>query len=265
LKKFRVDYHVHPNLSRNNTKAVLQCKKWWEAVLADGLDCVIVTEHSYKNPKRAFELMNACKPEGVFCFPGLEYVTKEGIDIIIFSKDVSIYEKFKSFELTYFEVVDLVKSNDKFFSFVTHPYTLGLTSVLSHLSREEYVESVNTLGAVEISNGAFDNLKCLLGKFPFGFLFKNKISRIGKNQSIPRIDYPRGIKFLAAGSDAHHPESLGRCLEVKGDSVFEAIVGNCGDVKVITKDSVFDFLLLVKSGLTSLHEFLIKKKLRLYR
>ena len=158
--KIRIDYHFHPNLSGNDKRAKKKCLALWQRFQKKGINAVITTEHIYKNPRRAYELMKKYKPEELFCFPGMEYVTKEGIDIVIFSDSENIYNytELKTFKLPYFDLIKFVNSKDNLYAYVTHPYTLGLTSVVNKLGKEAYSRSTDLLDAVEISNGAFDNL-----------------------------------------------------------------------------------------------------------
>jgi hypothetical protein len=265
--KIRIDYHFHPNLSRNKQKAIKKCKKIWKKFQKKEINCVIITEHSYKNPKRAYDLMIKEKPKNCFCFPGVEYITKEGIDIIIFSlgKKIYDYKELKSFKTTYFDLIDFVKSKTNLFAFVTHPYTLGLTSVINKLGTKDYKKSLNMLNAIEISNGAFDNLYFFMNTFPFKYFFKTKIKKIIKTKSLPKSDYPKKIKFLSAGSDAHHVEEIGNCYEIlypkkiNKNKMFKIISNNLGNGKVFydtaKKQSVS---LLLRMSFTTLCEYITK-------
>lgn len=262
--KFRIDYHFHPNLPRSENKALEKCRQWWKYFKKHNINCVIVAEHSYKNPKRAFELMNKTKPARMFCIPGIEYCTKEGIDIVLFSKTNKIYsiKELKTFSLTYKETVALVLKNKSLFSFVTHPHTLGLTSVIRKIGYLDYYKYVNKLEAVEIYNGAFDNLYLLLNKFPLNLLSKSKINAIKKNQELPKKDYPKKIKFLAAGSDAHQLIEVGSCYEVNAKNAFDALTNNKGKGKVSRRKNNFSFVVLVKGAIITFDEFLTKMMLK---
>jgi hypothetical protein len=269
--KLRIDYHSHPNLSKINSIALKKCKKWWRFFEKNKINCVLITEHAYKNPRRAFEFMNKTKPKGFFCFPGVECVTKEGVDIVIFSNNPKIYKlkQLAPLKTTYNEIIKLVCSKKYLYSYVTHPYTLGLTSVINKLGNKVYKDSVKKLGALEISNGAFDNLECFFRLFPLRFFFKSKLSKISLTKHIPKKDYPKPIKFLAAGSDAHFPEDLGNHFEINTPSktisenkVFQLLSKNKGKGRVVIKNKKLQLFLLIISGLTSAHEFFIKLYLR---
>jgi hypothetical protein len=265
--KLRIDYHFHPNLPKSDKRALKKCEKWWKHFQKNKINCVIITEHIYKNPKRAFEFMNKTKPKNCFCFPGTEYCTKEGIDIIIFSKKKSIYtipNLKKTFKIAFSEVVKKIQSDKSLHSYIPHPHTLGLTSALKILGSKKYFKYVNLLKAVEISNGAFDNLFLLLNNFPLNKLTKNKIESITKVQKLPKKYYPKNIKFLAVGSDAHLFSEVGNCLEInsKKSNVFNTIVKNKGRGNIFIKRKRFKITDLIRAGTISLKEYLIKKRLK---
>lgn len=269
--KLRIDYHFHPNLPANNRLANKKCQEFWNRFGEKSINCVVVMEHSYKNPRRAYELMLKTKPNGFFVFPGVEYITKEGIDVAIFSKDCNIYKikELKSFNLSFKEVINLAESNKGLFVFPVHPYTLGHTSVIKKLGYQQYKAYINKLGALEIANSTLDDVKCCMNKLPF--LFKSQLSNIAKTQNIPKTDHPDNINFLAVGSDAHYPEDIGYCYEIELDnnspldqaSVFEQVINNHGLGRPIRVErkiiSMVHFLKILR---TSLNESLIKIFLR---
>lgn len=91
-KWLAVDYHFHPNLPRSKRLAQQKIKKLYTTLEQAKIDIVVVTEHVYKNPARAYRAMAQYKPSHITLFPGLEYTTQEGIDIIIFARDESLYD-----------------------------------------------------------------------------------------------------------------------------------------------------------------------------
>ena len=271
--KIKIDYHFHPNLPKNGDRANEKCKRICAQFEKKKIDAVIITEHAYKNPKRAFNLLKKHKPNSLFCFPGIECVTKEGIDIIVFSKNETIYdyEELKTFQSSYFDLISFVNSKKDLYAFVTHPHTLGLTSVINKLGSDAYFKSLNLLNAVEISNGAFDNLFFIINHFPFSIFFISKLEKIKKTKNLLKSEYPLKIKFLAVGSDAHHIEDIGNCYQLESDlsslnedNVFKLVTNNKGKGRIYYDNSKsFNFWLLIKTGLTSLNEFIIKQTLKI--
>jgi len=230
----------------------------------NGVNVVISTEHCYKNPERAFSFLKKEKPDNCWVFPGVEYLTKEGADVIIFSDrpDFYQYKELTPFNLTYEETVNFVKKNG-LFSFIAHPHTLGFSSVIKKLGKESYLQFSNQLGAVEIANSSFNNLYLFLNKPFLKIFFRKKIRQIEKVKKVPGEDYPEKIKFLAAGSDAHHIKETGACviIETEPENLFEKIVSNQEPVLIEKSTEKINYLLLAKSALTSFREFSKKKKI----
>lgn len=268
--KINIDYHFHANISFIDSFAKRKCKKIWEKLKKEDIRVLISTEHAYKQPGRAFKFLNMLKPDGFYCFPGVECITKEGIDLIVFSNNEKIYDydELKPFNLSYFDLINFVKSKSDLYSFVTHPHTLGLTSVINKLGFDAYKKSLSLLNAVEISNGAFDNLLIFMHNLKLTYLFKNYTQKIEKTRNLPKSEYPSFIKFLAVGSDAHHIEEIGNCFKVMvknkivdEKTVFDLIVNNSGNGQIIfDKNKSFSLTLLIKTIFTVLCEFIIKQK-----
>jgi len=268
---FRIDYHFHPNLPSNEEKAKEQCSEFWKKFKEKKIGCVIVTEHAYKNPERAYKLMKETKPEEIYLFPGIECITRDGVDLIVFSKEESIYKyrELTSFSLSYIDLVHFLHNHSELHGFVTHPYTLGQTSVVKKLGESAYLHSLNKLGAVEISNSSFNNVKPLLQKRGIRSFAHKKVNQINKVENLKHSLPPKDIKFLAAGSDAHHVEEVGNCYEVDDtastiDEAFKLVSYNRGRGRVIFENRErTSFSLLYKTGVTTFGEFLIKQKLRI--
>lgn len=268
--KFVVDCHFHPNLPKNEEKALKKCGQWWEEFGKKGIKGVIVTEHIYKNPERAFLLMKKTKPKDFFVFPGMEYLTQEGIDVIIFSDDEQLYEieELKPFGLTYSETIGVVK-REKLFGSIAHPYSMGFASIVSKLGLEKYRYFLGELGAVEFSNGSFSNLEQLLSKIPFKWFkwpYIKKIKRLNNVRGVPEEDFVGKVKFLTAGSDAHHLGEIGAgvVLETLPKNLFGVLTSN--KIPMVVNENPLDvhYNLLLKEMLTSFHEFLIKRKISLF-
>lgn len=266
--QLNIDYHFHPNLSINNLLAQKKVKKIRKKFTEKNINCILSTEHSYKNPQRAYQIMNKYKPSWYFCFPWMECITKDWIDIIVFSYDKKIfkYEELKPFRLTYFELIDFIKSKNDLYSFVTHPYSLNLSWVVSKLWQSQYKTSLQLLKAVEISNWAFDNFYLFLKKTPLNKIFHKKIDKILKTKTIPVNDYSWDLDFIAVWSDAHHINEIGNCCSIYFDweytdcSVFEAITTRHKHFQInFNQLNNIDWNMLLRSGLTSFQEFLLKK------
>lgn len=265
----KIDYHFHPNLPKDNDKAEEKAKKWWKKIKSIGLNVIIVTEHVYKNPKRAFEIMSKNVPEGVFVFPGLEYITVEGIDVIIFSDEVNIYSDknlMTSFGLALEEVLNYAVEH-KFEAFIAHPFTLGNTSVVKKFGHEKSLEIIQKFKKVEIANSSFGSLIRILSLWPLRILFADKLDWAKKTNCLPLSMRPSDPKLYTVGSDAHTFNELGTYsqleLEVKNrDEVFVAITSNI-DGEIIYRKVDHCFSSLINSIPIVLGEYLIKQKIKL--
>lgn len=267
----RADYHFHPNLSKKHFSAIRKVKNIYKKCAELGINCLLITEHSYKKPRRAFDYMKKLKPDNFYIFPGLEYVTRDKIDIIIFSASERIYDypELKSFRLNYEELVDFVCSKPDLQAFVTHPFTLGGTGVVKRKGIYFTQKMINKLGAVEICYTAFSSLKQLVRKLPASRnFFKSSVYKIGLNEFLPQEFYPEKLKFVAVGSDAHHVKQIGNfCeIEIKGQDnsekkVFKALVSSKSPrIFIAAKETPY---LLIRSGITTFSEFFLKERVRL--
>lgn len=269
--KIKVDYHFHPHLPKNKKRALKKAKKWWQVIDHAGLNCMIITEHVYKQPQRAYEFMKKTCPRGKYCFPGIEYITREGVDIVIFSNTTKIYNYdalMTPFALSYRETVDLVKSIDHLRAFVTHPFTLGATSIVNILGLDQYHLYANELRAVEASNGSFDDLIKIFKIFPFSKLLHRKLDWAKKTQALPKNYHPHNVSLLAVGSDAHIFENVGNHVELDVQregyrSIFQAIANNTKGKAVYIKKR-FNLLALLKNLPIVVKEYLIKKKIKFW-
>jgi hypothetical protein len=106
-------------------------------------------------------------------------------------------------------------------------------------------------------------------KIPFNIIFKQKLENIKKTRDLPKSDYPKDIKFLAAGSDATYTQELGNCFEIDlpkkevPSNIFQYVAKNKGKGRVSVKEKKLNLLLLLQTASTVFNEFLIKVILRI--
>ena len=88
VKTIKVDMHFHPDLPRNDEKAVAKAGEIWKRIGEVGLDAIAVTEHCNKDPEQAYNFMLSTKPSKskVVLFAGVEISTKDKFHIIIINK-----------------------------------------------------------------------------------------------------------------------------------------------------------------------------------
>jgi len=228
-EEIRVDYHFHPNLPKNSARGSRKANQVYKKFRDFGIRAVIVTEHVYKDYIRAWEIMKKHRTDDILIFPGIEYTTKENIDVCLFSETEEIYRhKFTPFQKTYEEMVDFIEREPKIFGFVTHPFTLGRTSIVRKKGEEFTKKMINKLGAVEAHYTVFSELKTTLQKLGLSKAMTSLMDKINRNENLPKEFYPQKINFLAGGSDAHHTWEIGTHLKVslQNDDIFYSITNN---------------------------------------
>lgn len=264
-QKIRVDYHFHPNLPITKKRAEKKIRKIYSKLDELNINVVLITEHVYKNYVRAWDLMKKNKPENFFIFPGLEYVTKENIDICLFSETENIYKyHIKPFQMSYEEVLSFLEVHKDVFGYVTHPFTLGETSILDKKGEKFTKIAIEKLGSVEAAYTEYHRLKELLQNRFIKSFFTKTLRRIEENEKMPKEFYPSNIKFLATGSDAHHVWEIGTCVEValKENNVFHSVINNKEIHRVGKRKSNVPQLSV--SLLTTLREWWMKKFFKIW-
>ncbi|MDO8516120.1 MAG: hypothetical protein Q7S28_02625 [bacterium] len=265
-KTLRTDYHFHPNLPKNEKRAVKKVRRIFKAFDEFEITTVIIAEHAYKEPKRAWKIMMQEKPSHITLIPGLEYVTSEDIDIVMFSNKERIYDmpELAPFSMNYREAVQFVHGNEDLHAFVTHPFTLGRTSLAKKLGEDFTKEMIHALGAVEVSYSPYDKMYDALRLFPFRKMRARALMRLALNDFIPSELLPKDIRFFAAGSDAHHVWDIGAHMELPffdGDDHFKVITNNKGG-PVISFRSEESYTHSIIDVLTSIREGNIKRRLK---
>lgn len=270
--KIKIDCHFHPNFPLSipflgkylsNKKA----KSIWKAFAKSDLNAVLVTEHSYKHPIKSFEILEKNKPKHAKTkiIPGIEVLTKEGTDIIVFSKNqkdiYSHIELLTPWELKILELIKFIKKHQLLYGIVVHPYTPGTTGIVRNNGMETTKKAIKELGFVEFYNCSFTALIKLLSFLKLDKIFKRKYSQMINTASAPdilRVNNP----IITGGSDAHHSWEIGDCMEIEADNqknIFEIIIASSG--KIIRKNK--HPLTLAANIFTAMTEWLMKN-LHLY-
>lgn len=208
--QIKIDCHFHPGLPRNEEQALIKCQGWWQALHRQGINGVLVTEHIFKNPKSAYILMVKTRPAHCFVFPGLEYLTRDGLDLIIFSDSPDFYDfpELRRNTLDFWSTLEFVKQRG-LFAFLPHPYSIADSAVIKARGKNFYKRALAKLGAVEVVNTGYDELLWVLDRTILRSVFNQTVANLKKTRRLPQADYPTRPKFLVAGSDAHSFETLG--------------------------------------------------------
>lgn len=225
-----VDYHFHPNFNFSSNRSIYKrATKIWRAFNAHRLDVVVVSEHSWKRPVESFRLLQLYRPPGVkvVLLPGVEVLTREGLDVVVFGSCRSWYEDpilhslLKPYVLKVNDVVEIVSAErSRLAAFLPHPYTRGTTGSVEFFGRERAVALAERLGGVEASNNSYGNALSLTRRLGSRIL-PSTYRRMHLTARLDEafLDSAAGA-FYAHGSDAHFPEEIGYGCFV--DSVVEA-------------------------------------------
>ncbi|MHC4529144.1 MAG: hypothetical protein ACYS29_14805, partial [Planctomycetota bacterium] len=221
-----------------------------------GLDAVLLCEHQYLDPKRAYSIMIEEKPHDsrVLLFAGVELVCRANdqqscrrahAELIVSTSDPSggnLYAKcFLSHPglLTFEEAVREVIGDSSLDCYVSHPYVLGKTGAVKCLGESEVCRLLAEhpkLG-IEMHNGSFNLVYRILRSEP---LIAYLIARVQATlfqgaQYLPTLDLIKRTRrtpdkllfdetgqiragFFAGGSDAHFPENMTSHLVVPMES-----------------------------------------------
>lgn len=272
----RVDYHFHPNLPLiipflSKYLCKRKSEKIWQAFERHNLDAVIISEHSYKRPKTSFQILKKYKPKDAktLIIPGVEAITKEGIDIIAFAKnEIDIYSQkdlITPWKLTLDEAIKLIKNNEKLFGIVVHPHTPGTTSIYRIGGTEVTHNAIEKLGFLEKHNCSFTISIRLLKKLGLHKIFKKKYHQM-LNTEVAPLDLIKKNTITTVGSDAHHIKEIGNFAEIEipdnEKDIFKIITTKSGIWHKKDKENFLTFLQNIL--FTTPLEFFIKK-LRLYK
>ncbi|MDP3970960.1 MAG: hypothetical protein Q8P90_04650 [bacterium] len=274
MKKILVDYHFHPNLSKNDNWARHKCKAIWHEFVAKKMDVVVITEHVFKNPARAFRLLQETKPKDTttLIFPGIEALTKEGVDFIVFAKDTTIYDHQKIMvpkQLDVFEMINYLKKYPSLFGSIAHPYGLGNSGIIHQIGLEKSLAAINLLGGVEVSNVCFRGSQKFFDYFKLSKIFKEKRQRSEWVSKFPNKFYDiNKMNLITGGSDAHVIVEIGSGLKVPiknkatRSEIFKAISHNKSTTVKETDERLYLWLGLYKIYSVILES--LTKALRLY-
>lgn len=276
------DYHFHPNFRSSWSRIRNKAARIWNAFDDLGLDVVVVTEHSYKSPVEAYEIMSQSRPPGMhtFLIPGVEVLTAEGMDVIVFGEDPKWYEDraarllMEPYGPTIHEVTDILASQDHLAGFLPHPYTLGTTGAIGNLGMVDSQQLARRIGGVETSNNCYSDTLFLADRVQMSKrMFPAAYDRMIATQQVTADfmeDWDHG--FFAIGSDAHYPEELGHGVtldigrpstdeevfnalrsnqnhegEIRGEKAFGQRVYHCTKSAIITGHEAFQKLVIRKS------------------
>lgn len=269
-----VDYHFHPNLSKHDGRARRKCRQIWERFAQAQLDVVMVTEHVFKNPERAFRLLASERPSGArtVIFPGLEALTSEGVDIIVFAESTIIFEQQKLMvpkQLSIIEMAQYIHDRTELYGSIAHPRNLGHSGAERRVGLEKTIQAIRLIGGVEIHNTCFKGACWFFDHTRLSHIMRRNRRAMAEVMNLPKEYYTfPEVELYTGGSDAHVLVEIGPGMIVtdpnnRGSrSLFLAAAHNRNTKMHETAVDIHLFLAFYK-GYSILNEALIKA-FRLY-
>ncbi len=233
-----VDYHFHPNLSKYDFLAKRKCLKIWREFARQKVDVVIATEHVFKNPPRAYRLMCETRPADAttILFPGLEALTSESIDMIIFAESDSIYQHQKLMvpkQLTEMEMARYVHEQPNLFGSVAHPVLWAHSASERQVGKAATISAIRMIGGAEISNACLKGFAAVMHLLKLEGILKKQTTQCAQVMALPTDYYAfPEVTLFTGGSDAHSLDEIGSGLNVPDAplhdraAVFAAISSN---------------------------------------
>ena len=269
----KADYHFHPNLHAKKPEKRLE--RIWEAISKHQLNAIICTEHVYKNAPDAYRRLVESKPADAkaHIFPGAELITRDGkgIEVIAFAEEDWYDEHPKllePFAFTLSEILGYLEKTDLHY-FIPHPFLPGNPLRQFYPEKNAMNGFLRSLPAFEVSNGCYLLLEYFLDCIRF-----KKIANALRQSVQIRLsgisERERAHRFIAVGSDAHHPRDMGFCVEIpsaKGigrHDAFSLITSNC-DVRMIhIPKQALSLRHLLYTCWTTFSEYWMKREWRRY-
>ncbi len=226
----RIDCHFHPNFSlfsKYLTKS--KANKIFKQFAKHKLDAVIVTEHVFKKPYQSFKRLKQLQPKDskTMLIPGVEAVTKEGIDVIVFSATDYIYEKkeiMTTWCLSLKDLLSQVAKDKKLHAIIPHPFLPNQQGLFKAIGYKEAKKILKEINLFEKHNDCFTPLIDFLHSTKLEQLLPNLQKKLKKVHTA-QISLPPNV-LQTGGSDAHHSWNIGSHLKLqcaKPESINQAI------------------------------------------
>jgi hypothetical protein len=199
------DLHYHLNLHKRsviNRKQLLSAHR--NSIESSGVSHVASTEHVYKNALDAYlYLCDACSDISTVIIPGVEWISKEGVEIIfLYDSEASLRSALnilKPFSHSIFEFGRLKKDTGGI-SIIPHPFTPGNTGA-ARLGKGTFMRLLRETDYVEVHNGlSVQIMRTILWKF----IFSHVSTCIQDTFALPD-EYKLPDIGWSVGSDAHFP------------------------------------------------------------
>ncbi|MBF0622404.1 MAG: hypothetical protein HQL54_10810 [Magnetococcales bacterium] len=203
------DLHYHPNVCRVSP-SVRQRRllKHASHIRTVGVDYLACTEHAYKNPLDGYRfLRDALGPySNTTLIPGVECISREGVDIIfLFRRESDLEDYVRHVRPFSWTVTDMEKMARDFnaITVVPHPFSPGKTGLAKVMGLETYYQVTEKAHYVEVHNSASHLMKRFARK-KFAKQFDTIQKQIAWTMDLPHEYRMDGVGW-AVGSDVHFP------------------------------------------------------------
>jgi hypothetical protein len=268
----KVDYHFHPNFPffiplLGEWFSKIKARFIWKAFEKHDLDMVIITEHSFKHPKKTFGHLDAARPKNAktLIVPGVEVLTKEGTDVIVFAKDKKDIYSHKELltprKLSVLELIDFVKKHKELRGIVTHPFTPGKSGIINSHGVDLTKFAVKELGMVEVHNCSFTALIRLLEVSRLHKIMKKIYFQAISTAEAPGIILSENV-VITGGSDAHRHWEIGDHMLINVDSKEDVFISATTKSGTIVRRK--KYILGLLPNLVTISREGLMRKLRLY-
>ncbi len=272
----KADYHFHPNLHCKRPEKRLTLI--WQAFQHHELDAVICTEHTYKNAPDAYRQLVHSKPEAAstHVFPGVELISREGkgIEIIAFAKE-DWYDHHRQLlmpmTMGFGEIIDYLERSDLYW-FIPHPFLIGNPLLRIFGNTNQLLNFLHYVPSIEVKNGCYEHLRSLIEALPLPIAIPLAIQLQKRSDLRFQLKDDHDYRFLAVGSDAHHPEDIGLHVDIPTqgnpicrESAFKILVTNCNVESIHLSPTSFSPRRLIHMCWTTFSESCMKREWRRYQ
>jgi hypothetical protein len=206
----KFDLHYHANIFRLRKNEIQKrIKQHKQSIQSSAVDFIASTEHAYKDPLTAYHyLVDVVSELETTVIPGIEALSKEGIDIIfLYADEESLRIAIKDLPPFGWSIKDaqaLVRDTNALM-IVPHPRTPGRTGAANKLPFQEYQTLLLQADYVEIHNSSSVLLRQLFQMKYLQYIVPTSLREKVEDTFMLPEKY-RGVSLgWAVSSDAHFP------------------------------------------------------------
>lgn len=269
----RADYHFHPNLPKKRPERCLRAI--WRAIERHQMDAMVCTEHVFKDAPNAYRQLIAAKPlyRRTHIFPGAELVSGDGggVDVIAFGREDWYDEHallLKPFALSLEEMITYLETTDLSY-YIPHPYLLKTPLKQLYRGDEAVKKFLSSVPAFEAFNGCFLHVEHVCCSKPLRRMTRRLTQNLQESSRLDPERIPDGtFRFLAVGSDAHHPKEIGLAVDMPCDdvssreNVFTCITSNTDIGSIVVPPQLRPLMRTLSAGWITYKEGRIRRRIK---